>query len=83
MQTLEKSGEKHRIAQPIRRVDEDRCVYDVTTALMEEMLFFPFAPKDDLVDAVSRIYDMDPIGPAIHEDERVQEINKSHDFIDA
>jgi hypothetical protein len=83
MAQLEKLGEKHRVAQPISRIDEDRAVYDVTTALMEEMLFFPFAPKDDLVDAVSRIYDMQPIGPSFHEDATVARINKQHDFIDA
>jgi hypothetical protein len=73
---------KHRVAKPIRRIDEDRGVYDVTTALMEEMLFFPFSPKDDLVDAASRIYDMQPIGPSFYEDETVARLN-NQDFIDA
>lgn len=48
------------IARAIQRLDEDRKPYDVTKALMDEMEFFPFSPRDDLVDAVSRIYDMDP-----------------------
>lgn len=68
MEVMKASGQEHRIAKAIVRKDEDGKLYDVTRALMEEMMFFPFAPKDDLVDAVSRIYDMEPTPPMIFED---------------
>jgi hypothetical protein len=82
MAALIKAGEGYRVVKPIRRLDEDRAVYDVTTALMEEMLFFPFAPKDDLVDATSRIYDMQPTGPSIHDNALANRLN-AVDFADA
>lgn len=76
------AGRDHQVAKVIRRLDEDRKPYDVTMALIEEMLFFPFAPKDDLVDAVSRIYDMDVIPPSMFEDQQADEINET-DWADA
>jgi hypothetical protein len=79
MQEATAANEPHLIIKPIRRLDEDRNQYDVTNALMEEMLFFPFAPKDDFVDATSRIYDMQPIGPSLYDDALADRLNtQSH-----
>lgn len=51
-------GQQFRVVTPIKRFDESRNVYDLTRMFMEEAIFFPFAPKDDLIDVTSRIYDM-------------------------
>lgn len=55
-----KIGEPWRIIEPIIRKDEDGHIYDLTRVLWEELIFFPFSPKDDICDAVSRIYDLEP-----------------------
>jgi hypothetical protein len=66
-QRLERSGERYRIIDPIKRLDEDRNGYDLTRAFIEEALFFPFAPHDDLIDACARVYDMKPVPPVPRE----------------
>src|SRR6202011_4761989 len=38
----EASGELYRIVRPIKHLDEDRNVYDLVRAFIEEALFFPF-----------------------------------------
>lgn len=53
----------YRIVTPIRRRNEDGDIYDLTRLFIEELRFHPFAPHDDLIDAASRIYDMEPVKP--------------------
>ena len=56
---------RHLIIPPIKRVDENDHVYDLTRMFFEEFMFFPFSTHDDLIDCVSRIYDMEIMAPEI------------------
>ena len=56
-------NEEWRIARPLYKKDEDGKLYDLMTGFLEEYMFFPFAPRDDFLDAMSRVYDMDPVKP--------------------
>jgi hypothetical protein len=61
---MQRLGTPWRVARPIKRIDEENQLYDVTRAFFEEMRYFPFREgHDDLIDAVSRIYDMKPSAP--------------------
>jgi hypothetical protein len=64
---VKSNGENWRLVEPIRRVDEDGNIYDLTRVFFEEMTFFPFSPRDDLIDSMSRIYDMEPRPAVVHE----------------
>lgn len=66
-----KNGEKYRLIPALRRLDGEtgdkvRGVYDVTRILIDEYLKFP-APQahDDLIDAVSRLYDIGIAAPVL------------------
>lgn len=61
-------GEIWRCFEPIVRKDEDGNLYDLVRVFFEEFTFFPFSPRDDFVDAMSRLYDMEPLPPAIREE---------------
>ncbi len=63
------AGEPWRVAQPLRKIDGDGKVYDVMSGFVEEYMFFPVAPHDDFLDAMARIYDMDPVPPVYYDTE--------------
>jgi hypothetical protein len=54
---------EHRIVKALRRRDEDGNIYDMTRAFLEELLLHPFGAYKDLIDATSRVYDLDPHAP--------------------
>ena len=58
------NGRGHLVAKPIVHKDENGAAYDLTRALMDELIYFPFGTRDDLCDAASRIYDIEAF-PAI------------------
>jgi hypothetical protein len=60
---MKNTGQQHRIVHAIKRRDEEGNLYDLTREFMAEAMFFPLAPKDDLIDAVSRIYDIEASPP--------------------
>ncbi|MGH6791245.1 MAG: hypothetical protein ACRECF_00695, partial [Methyloceanibacter sp.] len=49
-----------RLFEPIKRRDEQNNIYDLTRVFIQEFMFFPLDARKDLVDATSRVYDMDP-----------------------
>jgi hypothetical protein len=67
MTRLQRSVSLRRVVAPIKRIDESNHVYDVTRSLIDEILQHPFGQYKDLIDATSRIYDMEPKRPIQYE----------------
>ena len=57
------SGYEHRISRPIRKKASSGEIYDLSEHLRVQLHYFPHGGKKDLVDAFSRIYDMEPRPP--------------------
>ncbi len=66
-QKMKDSGREHLIAPRIRRKDENGHIYDPAAQFKLQTHFFPFGGKVDLIDAASRIYDMEPRPPKYNE----------------
>ena len=61
------SGYAYRVSKVIRRRDEEKRMYDLTDHFKSQVTYFPHFGKKDLVDAVSRIYDMEILAPTYQE----------------
>ena len=61
------NGYEYRIAKPIKRKDENNAIYDLSDQFKIQVHYFPYGGKKDLVDAASRIYDMEALAPASRE----------------
>ena len=66
-QQIKAQGFDYRLAQPIRRKDDNGQVYDLAESLRGEFHYFPFGGKKDAIDAFSRIYDMEIKAPKMNE----------------
>jgi hypothetical protein len=62
------NGMEHVVSGPIKRIDENDEVYEVWERFKQELEFFPYGAKKDLIDATSRIYDMEPTPPGVVDD---------------
>lgn len=60
---MEATEQKYRIVVALKRLDEQGNAYDLTRMFLEEMRLHPFAPHDDILDAGSRVYDLEPKAP--------------------
>lgn len=69
---VREAGQGFRIFRPVMRRDHEGNVYSLNKGFLEEYLHFPFSAKKDLIDAASRLYDMDPVPPIVI-DERATE----------
>ena len=59
------SGYEYRVSRRILRKDENGIRYDLSERLRLQISFFPYGGLVDIIDAASRIYDLDPVTPQV------------------
>jgi hypothetical protein len=62
-QRMRASGYEYRVARPIIQRDHEGQLYNLSERFRMQVGYYPFTGLKDLIDAVSRIYDMDPRAP--------------------
>lgn len=63
--SMRESGQSFRVFTPTHRRDEEGRTYSLNKNFLDEYLTFPFCVHDDLIDAVSRIDDIEAVPPII------------------
>mgnify|MGYP001594450259 FL=1 len=62
------SNQPHLVLAPVRRKDETGKIYNLTLDFVQQFLAYPFTSHEDMLDATSRIYDMDARPPILIDD---------------
>lgn len=62
---VREGGQSFRIFSPVKRRDQDGQMYSLNKGFIEEYLPYPFSAKKDLIDAASRLYDLEPVPPIL------------------
>lgn len=62
---MRQRGESHRVFTPTVRKDHEGRIYSLNKMYLDEYQSYPYSAHDDLLDAVSRIFDMQPRAPEI------------------
>ena len=65
-------GQAFRVFTPTRRKDHEGNIYSLNKNFIEQYLLHPFARHDDLIDAVSRIDDIDAAPPIIIDERELE-----------
>lgn len=78
----EKTAQKYRIVTALKRRDENNDVYDVTRDAIGEISRHPFAQYVDFIDAMSRIYDIDPQPPVAYEAQSTEPLGLENDQVE-
>jgi hypothetical protein len=71
---IKERGQAYRVFAPVKRRDHEGNVYSLNKGFLEEYLTYPFSAKKDLIDAASRIYDMEPVTPIIIDERALEPI---------
>jgi len=69
---IKAAGYEYRIARSIVRRDENDVRYDLTERFRLQVSYFPFGGLVDIIDAASRIYDMQPVTPQYVDQESLE-----------
>ena len=73
MTRMKREGQLYRVLRPITRKDEEGRLYDVARRFITEYLSHPgLGSYKDLIDAVSRVYDMEPKPPVIVDEKETE-----------
>lgn len=62
---MRESGQPYRVFSPVRRMDHEGNAYSLNKKIFDQYARYPFVTHDDVLDAQSRLYDMDPEPPVL------------------
>jgi hypothetical protein len=69
---LREAGQGYRIFRPTYRMDAEGNLYSLNGIILNTLQRYPYVTHEDDLDAMSRIYDMDPSPPIIVSDAQLE-----------